>query len=369
MVAFAPFRSSPGSALQKSGKPMNSNNNALVTALRNLSSARDVDSLQSSLLSTLCDACGAASAIMWPWRDETGTESTDGAVAFGPDGAAGDEAFAAVLAGLDGDEYRACLRMNKAGEFRLGEQVICRVFPLFHSEKKRGVITLHFDSTPTVDLFALCDLFAIIDDFHAILYAGEHDQLTGLLNRRTFEAKLGLLLREQRQRALATGQADSEQTRRQGIEAGCSAWLAIADIDRFKRINDSYGHLIGDEVILLLARALRRGFRDNDLIFRFGGEEFVVVLAPTRDEHAEMVLDRLRRNVEQTVFPMVGGVTISIGFTRIVDADNSRSALDRADQALYFAKDAGRNRVESFERLLSLGQIQGSDKSGEIELF
>lgn len=344
-------------------------NSTLLQALQDLTRHRDMDALQSALLSVLRDASGAAVAVYCPWSDDAGGISIDEAIVLRAGCAAQAEDIGERIGNLDRARFEDCLLMEEAATIPATDGWSCQVLPLFLGEKKRGVITLHFASVPTMELSRLRELLRVIDNFHAVLHEGAHDQLTGLLNRRTFETRLGTLLRQQRERALQPEQPGTTPARRLGAHPNSSPWLAITDIDRFKRINDNHGHLIGDEVILLLARALRRGFRNTDLLFRFGGEEFVILLAPTPDEHAVQVLERLRTSVQQTVFPIVGNVTISVGFTRIGSADSARAALDRADQALYFVKDTGRNRVESYESLLAAGTIERFDKSGEIELF
>jgi diguanylate cyclase (GGDEF)-like protein len=149
-----------------------------------------------------------------------------------------------------------------------------------------------------------------------------------------------------------------------------SNWLAVADIDHFKQVNDTYGHIIGDEVLLLVAQLMRQSFRLGDQLFRFGGEEFVTVLQPVTQDDAQMVLDRFRHNLKNYEFPIVGRVTISIGFTQIHPIDTPTELVGRADQALYFAKQNGRDRVVSYEFLRATGELadQQVDKP-KVELF
>ena len=127
-----------------------------------------------------------------------------------------------------------------------------------------------------------------------------------------------------------------------------STSLAMIDVDYFKHINDTYGHLAGDKVLQLLARALRENLREPDYIARYGGEEFIVVLPATDAETACDVLDKLRERIqglpfhfrsERVVVTFSGGV---VGFTEVGDPYR---LLDRADRALYRAKEQGRNRV------------------------
>jgi diguanylate cyclase (GGDEF)-like protein len=207
-----------------------------------------------------------------------------------------------------------------------------------------------------------------LDHLSLIEYA-ETDTLTGLLNRKTFDENLNRILAN-------VGNDDTllEQHpyphRRHARKAGVSNWLAVADIDHFKRINDTHGHIIGDEVLLLVAQFMRQSFRFDDQLFRFGGEEFVTVLQPAGQGDAFTVLERFRTKIETHDFPIVGQLTISIGFTRIDALDSPTELVGRADQALYFAKQSGRNRVESYEDLLAAGLIVDNlPHKTDIELF
>jgi diguanylate cyclase (GGDEF)-like protein len=116
--------------------------------------------------------------------------------------------------------------------------------------------------------------------------------------------------------------------------------VAIFDIDHFKQVNDSKGHLHGDKTLQAVARILDDSVRDNDVVARYGGEEFVVVMPHTTLPHACAFADRVRHTVETSL-----GLTISGGVTTALDGDNAQSLLSRADAALYSGKAAGRNRV------------------------
>ena len=132
--------------------------------------------------------------------------------------------------------------------------------------------------------------------------------------------------------------------------AEATAWLGVVDIDHFKRVNDTYGHLIGDEVLLLMSRLLRSSFRHHDRLYRFGGEEFVIVLPETALHEGEQVAEKLRQELAAVPFNSAGGdviVTASFGVATLTLAsqDSSDPLLKRADRALYQSKRDGRNRV------------------------
>lgn len=161
-----------------------------------------------------------------------------------------------------------------------------------------------------------------------LLKLATHDALTGVYNRRRFDEKLAenSLLFQRTGRTFA---------------------LLLIDADYFKRINDTYGHAIGDEVLAHLASVIEKTTRATDFVARYGGEEFAVLL-PEVDEpdSPEVVAEKIRAAVAAAVFPTVGQMTVSIGIGVAEPADrDSLALLKRADLRLYEAKAAGRNKV------------------------
>jgi diguanylate cyclase (GGDEF)-like protein len=148
-------------------------------------------------------------------------------------------------------------------------------------------------------------------------------------------------------------------------------WLGVIDVDHFKSINDKFGHLFGDEVLILMASFMTEVFRDDDLLFRYGGEEFVVLIKVLSKEDAFQVFERLRTKISQHTFPQVGNMAVSIGMVEINEQDGSSDVIHSADKALYYAKDNGRNRTCIYEDLISEGKITEDQKikSREIDLF
>ena len=157
------------------------------------------------------------------------------------------------------------------------------------------------------------------------------DELTGLANRR--EALAGI------DRMIATAR-----------RSGRPLTLAILDIDRFKLVNDSHGHPAGDEVIREVAEAAARIMRDQDLVGRLGGEEFIIAFPDCGAEDAVAACERLREAIAKTPIVLDSGaaltVTISFGVACYSDAETRIALIGRADQALYFAKKGGRNQVQ-----------------------
>ncbi len=148
------------------------------------------------------------------------------------------------------------------------------------------------------------------------------DGLTGLRNRRRMDADV------------------AEQ---QEISSRPTAALMI-DVDHFKQFNDTYGHATGDEVLRLVGATLSRHFRKTDVPYRYGGEEFCVLLPETTESEAMFAGERIRAAVEAIELPVDQHITVSIGVS-IGPASMISNTLERADGALYAAKEAGRNRV------------------------
>lgn len=156
------------------------------------------------------------------------------------------------------------------------------------------------------------------------------DPLTGLYNRRNLDSNL-------EREFMRAKRYDSHLT------------LAVIDIDFFKKINDTYGHICGDYVLKEAAYLILDSFRKTDLVFRYGGEEFVVLLTETPIESAQIPLERLRKSIEIYPFKFRNEdlkITVSIGASGVSENINSGSELlDTADKALYTAKESGRNRL------------------------
>jgi diguanylate cyclase (GGDEF)-like protein len=123
----------------------------------------------------------------------------------------------------------------------------------------------------------------------------------------------------------------------------------MLDIDHFKKVNDTYGHQSGDEVLQTVSTTIRSTMRNTDFCGRYGGEEFVLVLIQTNLKEAMICIERMRTNIEKCVFPSIGDgfrVTASIGLSEYQMREAVETLIARADRALYRAKEGGRNRVE-----------------------
>ncbi|MFU8804125.1 MAG: diguanylate cyclase [Bradymonadaceae bacterium] len=177
---------------------------------------------------------------------------------------------------------------------------------------------------------------------NATLYArmeemAKIDALTGLANRRYFQEKLG-------------------ETMARHKRTGRPFGLVLMDIDHFKPVNDTYGHVVGDEVLREVGRLMRESLREVDVPARYGGEEFVIILEETEIEAGVLVADRLRTELSQLVFQTEKGplsCTISMGYAcGPRDSDDTHQLIDLADQALYHSKENGRNQVTIYRDLV-----------------
>lgn len=153
-----------------------------------------------------------------------------------------------------------------------------------------------------------------------------HDALTGAFNRRAMERELQIAV---------------ESTKRYGIPTG----LAVLDLDHFKRINDTYGHEAGDRVLVEFARLVFANTRKGDRLFRFGGEEFVLLLRGTDTAALRTSTDELRSIIASQLRYRDDTVTVSIGAATLAPGEDVSAWLARADAAMYRAKNDGRNRV------------------------
>lgn len=154
------------------------------------------------------------------------------------------------------------------------------------------------------------------------------DPLTGAQNR----AAMNLALNR-----------EIELAKRQGTPLS----IILFDADHFKRINDSHGHSHGDEVLKTLSMIAQQTIRQSDMLYRYGGEEFLVLLGQTDTIGATQLADRIRQHIDSldNINGIKSEVTISLGVTTLNASDDSHTLFDRADRALYQAKNAGRNRT------------------------
>jgi diguanylate cyclase (GGDEF)-like protein len=202
-----------------------------------------------------------------------------------------------------------------------------------------------------IDSHMIDGMLQIYRNFCQLLQESQTDSLTGLANRKTFDECFSRVYELQ---PFGDDECSVEvDQRRPTVQT--NYWLAMVDIDHFKLVNDRFGHLYGDEVLILLAHLLKNAMRNDDLVFRFGGEEFVLMIRCQSRDEAAGLLERLRKSVESQDIPQVGQVTISMGATEMIRNTFAGTLLDYADKALYYSKQNGRNRLTFFEDMISQG--------------
>ena len=212
-----------------------------------------------------------------------------------------------------------------------------RVAVLINASSLAALIVILVQKVPSLDLmtivmtFILINLFAYIFAYRTAIQhkelnqQAEHDFLTDTGNRRALAAHLKRYLKAPSARPEAS--------------------ILMLDIDHFKRINDQFGHLIGDEVLIRLCELLRTRTRASDRIFRYGGEEFVMIVENANTKAAAKLAEELRVLVSESVLIENHPVTISIGVSGMERDKSPSEWLMNADQMLYLAKQSGRNRV------------------------
>ena len=230
-----------------------------------------------------------------------------------------------------------------------------QVFTVESERSNRGLlITINED---VIDEHYVHTLISAYNHQVQLLRNKDTDSLTGLFNRQSFDLKLTKLY-------------ENFDLENRAEDEPCTFAFALLDIDFFKKVNDKFGHVYGDEVLLLFSNLMKKTFRDSDMLFRYGGEEFAVLLHDITLEQADSVLNRFRTSVENFTFPMDNKVTTSIGYCEFNNKIPLPSIIQRADKALYYAKEHGRNKTCGFESLINQNEITDIViDEGEVELF
>lgn len=259
-------------------------------------------------------------------------------------------------------------QMLAAGQALAMEQgALTLLLPVARGEQLIEIIVVRAAAIPTEAFYMLKAFARLYRNFLGLIMATERDALTGLFNRRTLETRLAELSKDPlRQLAQA---APGYPGNRRCANDSLSHYVAMLDVDRFKKINDGFGHLFGDEVLLLVSRLMKDVLRDEDMLFRYGGEEFCAVLVCQTHEGALVALNRFRERMAAHRFPQLDQVTISIGMAQMRERELPSAAISRADQALYLAKETGRNKVCDYDAELAAGNLGPAAAADDVELF
>ena len=166
-----------------------------------------------------------------------------------------------------------------------------------------------------------------VTDKQELRFISERDQLTKIYNRRSFESKLA--------------QAFEEEHKDKG-----GFGLIMFDIDHFKKVNDTYGHQVGDAVLTTIAKAIKEVIREDDFFARWGGEEFMLIVKTQKTQELQLIVSKIQERIKATNFSPVPSVTLSFGLAIVKKEETKENFLKRIDNALYEAKENGRNRYE-----------------------
>ncbi len=330
---------------------MTNNLNDVLSQLITLTSERDTNSLELTMVQTLFNLAAPGAVVIYRVVDAEKS-------IFSMSQMTGVSEWKSIAKPLQ-KELIECIRGRVSRSILLAGHAPMLLYPVLGAKNQPlAVVALEsFEDQSECHQVATM-LLDIYKNFISLMNDNERDALTGLLNRKTFDLKINNIIK-----SLAWS------SQRQDDENRHPYFLAIFDIDHFKRVNDTFGHLLGDEVLLLFSRLMAQTFRERDELFRFGGEEFIGVFQCSSEVEVEKILERFRASVEAYAFPQLGQITVSTGYTKIMPFDMSSIIIDRADAALYFAKNNGRNQVCSHEQLILQGKLEQNSLEGEIELF
>ena len=236
-----------------------------------------------------------------------------------------------------------------------------------------GVLEIH--SAQALDsgqLQLVTQLLHVFRNMYNLLAYSDRDGLTGLLNRKSLDDTFYSAVLEE----MDEGQGKPEildsatvpgQERRHRVPP--NYWLGTVTVDAFGAIGEKGGHLIAEEVLLLVARILNNTFRTYDRIYRLGGEQFAVLMHCPEEALVLAAYERFRANMEKFKFPQIGHATACGGFTRVSPQDSPSTALERAERAVDHAKHLGGNRVFSYAELVRSGVFEELTHEGAVDLF
>lgn len=330
----------------------------LLQSVVNLTSTRDQLALETCLIKTLQETISAHCITFYEIENRDEHHMLNLVVSMDTQNLANAANFPSII--MEHDEgiltsYLSNSQIVVKSKTFTGVRVI---HPVQGINKITGFLIIDCETLIQKDQDLAAGFMRIYYNWLQLINDNEKDTLTSLLNRKTFDTQI--------EKVLTAAHSDKKRT----DDSEPPNCLAILDIDHFKKVNDRFGHLYGDEVLLLFSNLMRQTFRGGDQLFRYGGEEFVVILKNVTTESAMSILQRFRSKVEAHRFPQVGNVTVSVGFVTIAQQNLPSTVIEQADLALYHAKEHGRNQVCSFEALKTEGKVNTEiSYSNDIEMF
>lgn len=347
----------------------------LLHKLGKMTAIRDTSLLEQSLLKTLCPMLGVLDSSLYRVDDLTSAMRVlhhHHSRVVESDGRArlverteeiyNSNSIAPEVSGLL-DNVR--LLGKPCTRKRAPEGDLLIAYPMFGGREICGFFVFTRDREVTLTEDAIVKgVLEVFSNYYDLLDASQRDRLTGLLNRQALENSFDRIWSILSRSDDEGGGSDG----RRMPAASRAHWVAVIDVDHFKSVNDNFGHVVGDEVLLLVSRVMMSELRNSDLLFRYGGEEFVALFSAKSRDDAMAIMQRLRGAVERHVFPQVGQVTVSVGLSSADANDLPQEVLSWADRALYQAKKTGRNRVCDYQALVDSGELE-MPNYGASELF
>lgn len=248
--------------------------------------------------------------------------------------------------------------------------------PLFTDSRNddEGVVEVHSGSALRQDQQLTVDvLLHVFRNMYNLLAYSDRDALTGLLNRKALDDTFYSAVLEELDEGAEAKTKELEAAVEPGHErrhrVPPNYWIGTVSVDNFGMLNDRNGHLIAEEVLLLVARIMNNTFRTYDRIYRLGGEQFAVLMHCPDEPLVLAAFERFRANMEKFNFPQVGRVTACAGFTRVTAEDSPDTTLERCERAVDYAQRNGRNKVFSHGDLVRKGFFGDTPKVGGVDLF
>ena len=325
-----------------------------LDAVVKLTGQRDLEALAESLVESITTLTNASIVSVYTLGDELGELSAKVVASSNPYEPRGTH----ITSLKSHNELCECIENQQtiSSTIKNGQR---KVYPILEQSNVSGLLLCEYLQADLVHSDEIIQaIIAVYGNQQSQLNHQQRDGLTRLYNRTALQNWLGKVLN-----------SDGPENRRADGQApiGC---FALLDIDYFKRINDTQGHLYGDEVLLIFADLMRESFRFNDKLYRYGGEEFVAVLSESDLDTSITVLERFRTIISQHNFAQLNQVTVTIGVAEISPRMQPGKLIECADRALYYGKDHGRNQVNAYE-WLEQGDILPSmdDQSQSFKLF
>jgi diguanylate cyclase (GGDEF)-like protein len=285
--------------------------------------------------------------------------------------------FASLPRLEDEKDRLRCLQTRSTVEVALQGDAGPRItyVPLYESARSDtdGVLEIHSPQTLNQnELDTVGVLLHVFRNMYSLLAYSDRDGLTGLLNRKALDDTFySAVLDELDEGSVADAPRNArqleEQERRHRVPP--NYWLGTVNVDHFNAIGEKHGHLIAEEVLLLVARILNNTFRTYDRIYRLGGEQFAVLMHCPDEALVLAAFERFRANMEKFNFPQVGYVTSCGGFTRVSAEDSPSTALERAERAVDYGQRNGGNQVFSYGGLVRKGLLDEAVNVGDVDVF